>query len=393
MKKITATLLIIVLLPALGWALEPSNKELYEMILRLEQRIDATSADAERYKAEAEAARKEANEIRSELARIRQQKNTPVSTAAITPPQSKSGLTTSVEVINLRPTRTNLDFATYDPASSGSDQVTGTSVAIKPDHHAGIRFGLGYDNGQGSTLEANFTRLTTSDSRTAEDGDGNLWGNWLHANAIIDDDNVTWAKGSYGLDLNSFDLGLRQQLVEQESFAIDLLAALRYANLKQKTSIYYRQDVTATTYRSATIEDKNNFKGWGPRVGFDMNWKIGHGFSFFNETAGSLLLGNYSLSYSELDRAAGSTTDISRVDINESETRLIPVVEIKVGAGYSRELKNGWIIGANAGYEWQNWFNMVLAYRFNDDVDSQLKSTDTTDLSLDGFFLETYVKF
>ena len=71
MKKITATLLIIVLLPALGWALEPSNKELYEMILRLEQRIDATSADAERYKAEAETARKEANEIRSELARIR----------------------------------------------------------------------------------------------------------------------------------------------------------------------------------------------------------------------------------------------------------------------------------------------------------------------------------
>ena len=181
-----------------------------------------------------------------------------------------------------------------------------------------------------------------------------MWGNWLHANATIDDNDVTWAKGSYGLDLNSFDLGLRQQLVKQESFAIDLLAALRYANLKQKTSVYYRQDVTATTYRSATIEDKNNFKGWGPRVGFDMNWKIGHGFSFFNETAGSLLLGNYSLSYSELDRAAGSTTDISRVDINESETRLIPVVEIKVGAGYSRELKNGWIIGANAGYEWQN---------------------------------------
>jgi major outer membrane protein len=72
---------------------------------------------------------------------------------------------------------------------------------------------------------------------------------------------------------------------------------------------------------------------------------------------------------------------------------VIPVIETRAGIGYAHQLKNGWSIGARAGYEWQNWFNMVTALRFMDDVDSQIMGTDTTDIGLDGFFIEGFINF
>jgi hypothetical protein len=110
--------------------------------------------------------------------------------------------------------------------------------------------------------------------------------------------------------------------------------------------------------------------------------------------AGSLLMGDFDLSYRELDQSAGSTSWTKRVDVKQGiHNRVIPVVEMKVGVGYAYRLRNGWAFGANAGYEWQNWFNMVTAQRFSDDVDSQIMSIDTTDIGLDGFFLEAFVNF
>ena len=73
--------------------------------------------------------------------------------------------------------------------------------------------------------------------------------------------------------------------------------------------------------------------------------------------------------------------------------RMVPVVEMRAGVGYSRKLRNGFVVGGELSYEWQDWFNMTTVRQYTDDVDSQLANTDTTDLSFDGFFLKGFVEF
>jgi hypothetical protein len=147
-------------------------------------------------------------------------------------------------------------------------------------------------------------------------------------------------------------------------------------------------------FRSADVYLKNEFTGVGPQVGVDADWRIGKGFNLFGSLAGSLLVGDFDLSLKELDLPAGATTYNTRVDVDRSDdNRMVPVVEMRAGIGYAYALKNGMHIGAKAGYELQQWFNMVTNQRYTDDVDGQLMNTDTTDLSLDGFFLEGFVHF
>jgi hypothetical protein len=115
---------------------------------------------------------------------------------------------------------------------------------------------------------------------------------------------------------------------------------------------------------------------------------MGQGFNLFSSVAGSFLMGDFDLSYSSIQGATvlGSIED----SVNN---RLVPVVEMRAGLAYAYQLENGMSVGAKVGYEWQNWFNMVTDLRYTDDVDSQLASTDTSDLSLDGFFLEGFLNF
>jgi Legionella pneumophila major outer membrane protein precursor len=80
--------------------------------------------------------------------------------------------------------------------------------------------------------------------------------------------------------------------------------------------------------------------------------------------------------------------------IDDSEdNRVVPVLEMRAGVEYAYQLENGMFVGAKIGYEWQNGFNMMVVRRKMDDVDEQLMYTDTTDLSLDGFFVEGFLNF
>jgi len=421
MKKGIVVLLLLAALPAAAWAQELSNAELYRMMKTLEHKFDqameqtsqaldeARKAKAEAAMAQEEAAlaKAEVAEAKEETARVKAELAEVKAAAASAPAiaavpaepfireaEMNPGMQASLEAIYMRPSRDNLDYVVEDADRVGPDRIGGNYRSLEPERELGARLGLSYNSETGTGFLMQYTMLDTSDSDAIERGTTNLWGTWLHANSLIDDDNVTRAEMDYDFDLDMFDLSAHKMFNVGSDLDLDIQAGLRYARVDQDIDITYFQDTSATTFRKVDIDSKNEFTGLGPRVGLDVDWHMGKGFNLFGGLAGSLLIGDFDLSRKDHEWPSGGGVGTRRVDIERTEhNRMVPVVEMRAGIGYAHELENGMRIGAMAGYEWQNWFNMVTDLRYVDDVDSQLASTDTTDLSLDGFFLEGFINF
>ena len=335
--------------------------------------------------------RKRRHVFRDELAQLKTAP-APATTLAGVPaasvvqvPETTEGLGASFEVLYMRPSRSNLDYAISD--ADTDLQPEGRFEKVEPDYSNGGRFGLSYNFGSGTAVYGQYTMLDTRDSDSAlPPTGGSLWGTWLHPNALIDDNDVTSAKMTYDFDHDVFDLGIRKWMEVGSDLGMQIEAGLRYANMKQNIDIQYQNENLGST---ADIRNKNDFSGWGPRLGLGLDWHVGRGVNLFSSVAGSLLVGDFDLSLSEIDN--GSIV-ISSVEDSE-DNRVVPVLEMRTGIEYAYQLENGMFVGAKVGYEWQNWFNMVTAQRFMDDVDAQLMYTDTTDVSLDGFFVEGFVNF
>jgi hypothetical protein len=415
MKRFIVVMVLLLALPAAAWAQEFSNAELYQMIKKMERKFDEAIeqtnkalVEAEKAKEEAAIARDEAvrakeevalakeetERVKEELAQIKAA-SAPATASATVPAEplireveSVPGLGASFEVVYMRPSRSNLDYVIKDSVNNG--QVQGSFEKIEPDYTGGGKLGLSYDFGSGTAISSQYMMLNSrdSDSSVAPPG-GALWGTWLHPNSIIDDNNVTSAKMRYDFDMDVFDLSAYKMFDVGSDLGVRIEAGLRYANTTQDINITYAQDPANL---SADIYNKNDFSGWGPRVGLGLDWGVGQGFNLFSSLAGSVLVGDFDLSLRQIDDNNGVIT--TRADIEDKEkNRVVPVLEMRAGIGYAYQLDNGMLVGAKVGYEWQNWFNMVTAQRFMDDVDPQLMYTDTTDISIDGFFLEGFINF
>ncbi len=392
MKKCIVVMFLFVLLPAVAWAQEPSNAELYQMIKKMERKLDAAIAETNKAKAEVVKAKEETVKVKEELARIKEitaAAPVAVQTASLVRvPETKPGPGVSFEAVYMRPSRSNLDFVIVD--SNADTDPQGTLKDIEPDYNRGGRVGLNYDLGSGTDIGVKFTRITSYDTASAvQPSGGRLWGTWLHPDSVIDTDAATSATASYDFEYSVVDLGVGQWVDIGKRFGLRIEAGLRYAEMDQKLKITY---IDSPLSRRADITNKNDFSGWGPRVGLGLDWRAGWGFNIFSSVAGSVLVGNVDLALRE-DDTTGSGTTIPGSIADTIHNRVVPVIETRAGIGYAYRLKNGSSFGAKAGYEWQNWYNMVTAKRFSDDLDDQNMTTDTTDVGLDGFFLEGFINF
>lgn len=385
MKRWIVVMFLVVALPAVAWAQAPSNEELYQMIKEMERKLDKAIDEANKAKEEAARAKEEAAKAKEELARIKEAPGAAVpKESLVRVPDTEPGIGASAEAVYMRPSRSNLDFVIVDPNADTDPQ--GSLEGIEPGYAWGGRFGLSYDFGSGTDIGAQFMWIKTSESNSAVvPAGGTLWGTWLHPDSIIGSSAATSARASYDFEHYVVDLGVGQDLDIGKHFGLRIGAGLRYANMAQDLDITY---IDAGANR-ANVAHENDFSGWGGRVGLGFDWRVGWGINVFSSVAGSVMVGDFDLALTEVDNG---TTIVGSVD-DTIHTRVVPVIETQAGIGYTYRLRNGWTIGAQAGYEWQNWFNMVTVKRFTDDVDDQNMYTDTTDIGLDGFFFKGFMTF
>lgn len=395
MKIFKISIFVWILMPALVLAVEPTNAELYEMFKQLEHKLDVAISEGNKAKAEAALAKKEAASAKAELARLKKGYTTQPTVATIkstTVAASKKAIGIHIEPLMLRPSQDGLAYALLDVDSDNYPE--GDYSSINPNYEAGLRFGMRYEIDSTKDIFAGLTTLKAKQNGyVSTEISNNLWGLLLHPNSIIDDSDVDEASAAYDLDYVVFDLGMAKRFQLSEDLGARLQGGLRYAKIDQTFDASYIQHVTSDDDRIADVHMGNKFKGFGPRIGLDMDWNIGQGFNLFSSVTGSLLAGDFKLTAQEIDSNTGGTP-YAQYDIVETDKhRMIPVVEMRVGLGYIYPINEDMLFATSLGYEWQNWSNMTSNRQFSDDVDAQLSGKETNDLSFDGFFFRSELKF
>lgn len=166
-----------------------------------------------------------------------------------------------------------------------------------------------------------------------------LTANWLHYNLHYnrDRDSSEFEPVPFRVNnpLNIINVELGQSFDLSSRSTIRLSGGLQYLNANVNT-IYATGNYFNDKYR-----------GIGPRVGLNADYKINESFSVFANSAASILLGRSTRS----TNLGGSSGPI-RHDI------AIPELEAKLGVSYNKPMKQG-MVSVSAGWTVVNYFNLV----------------------------------
>ena len=156
-------------------------------------------------------------------------------------------------------------------------------------------------------------------------------------------------------------------------------------------SVLYQNSET-TYLDSYDLTSDVDMTAWGIRTGGQVNKTLfDSGFSLFGRSAASLMLGDFRVQRTDIAHKQQSGITSTR-HYSNTYRAVVPQVDLAVGMRYDR----GWFY-VSAGYEISYWFAMYqhLDVVGHDDVDDMTVPirADRGDLSFDGWFLESGVKF
>jgi hypothetical protein len=113
----------------------------------------------------------------------------------------------------------------------------------------------------------------------------------------------------------------------------------------------------SNTPRVYTETFGSDFSGFGPRLGFDINYKLAYGLSIYANGAGTALVGTSDFNRSfQFDQAVGS--GFIESSATGSKRMIVPELEGKLGAAFTCNIGRSHLI-LDAGWMWLNYFNVV----------------------------------
>ena len=302
-------------------------------------------------------------------------------------------------IYKLTPTDNGMDYAIKD-THNDSQRVEGYETSVAADRSPGVKLTYGFEHSDGFGWEVSFLNSDGGGNSVLEvDPGGSIWGTRLHANAIIDDNDVDEASASRAFSFNVFDAIGFQKLNSRGPGKIRWFGGFRMGKLKQDLNIDYTQYGGGVAVRVANIKEYNKIRGVGPRFGFGADLPLGNKGLFFNfEGAASLV---HSLSSYKLNAEDGivftdgtpSTVEYRTIIEDDNRKVNIPVYDFTVGLSFVKKQKNHADLKLTLGYHYENWRDAYAQMRFLDDVDSQLGVRVYNDMSFSGSFFKLSLGF
>ncbi len=180
------------------------------------------------------------------------------------------------------------------------------------------------------------------------------------------------AASDYYLRYDLVDVDFRWTFENQNDTRLSLLGGMRYALLDQ------RLDVQFTSTDVQNVHSQINFDGGGLRFGIEGERRTPFGLVFYGRAVTSVVAGTFRGAYTQTNQI---NTNIN-VDTGYPADRVVPIVDLEVGTGWSFCNDKLWV---TAGYSFSGWFNVVRTDSFISAVQSNNFSGMSNTLTFDGF--------
>lgn len=282
----------------------------------------------------------------------------------------------SIEYLLVRPRRRGNDYAIADPTNNLTPEGRIKSVGYEAD--SGLRASIGFRGSNGWELVGTYYYLHSGDANNVGAPAGGLLYATMTRPGIVDE--AAFAAGNTSLNLHVYDVEAAKTIRPDESTTLRLSFGPRIASMGQDlNAFYFGRQANGTEVRTRT-----EFDVGGLTAGANLDWCMGRGFHVFGKTRTSILFGEFTSTHRETD-FGGLTTN---ADVEEHYNAAVPVLEL--GAGVAYQYRN---VQISAGYEVQNWFNVVDGPQFTNDFAEGKIGRRKSDLSLEGIFLRLGVAY
>lgn len=287
------------------------------------------------------------------------------------------GFFMSAEYLVLRARRGAFDYVVADPnrdlATDGKLQSLGYEL------RSGVRAAVGYRLPDcGWEVLGGYTYYRTSAGAFSAAGAGGSLYPTLTRPGLVDE--VSTARALANLELNLYDAEVGRRFVVDDHLALRMSGGVRFASIRQTLSAQY----DGIDARSAVVENRSNFDGFGPTVGAEAVWAGGRGFHLYAKATGGLLTGQARNPLTETNN--GGLTRYANLDA--SVRKVVPVAGLGIGGGWQYRR-----VSLRVGYEITNFFGLIDQPRFADDVSRGKVITRPADLSLEGLFTQVGYSF
>ena len=386
----------------------PSNEELYRMILELQAAQQRLVDDAIRARAEAAQAREQLETTQHELEAARQQleARTP---AAETPAVSAAGTGEGfvreadlprgaapwAEVHGLRATDNQQDFAILS-TEEGSILATGSSKIVQSKYEASYKAGAFYFPGGPRDFAISYQGFENTGNAKLmppfEQPDGNEFVSLIATLAPPTFGQAAVSASAHDeFRYSSIDAEVGENLRVGEKLALRLFGGIRYTNLNEHfRAFYFGGDFDPVLGARSNYDF--GYWGVGPRVGASGRYPLPWGFNLFGQAGVSLLVGEQESEVGFVnpwDDEAEPDAFVHR----DYGVRVIPALELRAGLGWEHGIGEWGAFFVDAGYEFQNYFNVVEQLAWGPAEAPGALDESTGDLGIDGFFFRGGFRF
>jgi hypothetical protein len=284
----------------------------------------------------------------------------------------RCGWYTTGEFLLMRPRDSNFDYALRN-TTTGLGTV-GPIESLKYNLSAGLRAELGYRYGDG--------RWETAFAYTYFNGSGNgaLFTN--PGEVLLPTitrpgltDQALTAAAHANLDYQLFDMIVARRTAIDDNFAIRWLGGFRFADIRQNFNVNF----DGLDARAAAVNTRSRFQGFSPIVGAEavlVGWK---GFHLYSRATAGLLSGRDTNRLIETNDTGASTY----VNTSNNIWKVVPMGSIAFGGGW--QYRN---FSIRAGYEITYWQGIFNRPRFTNDVAQGALINNSSNLTLEGLFIQ-----
>jgi hypothetical protein len=382
----------------------PSNEELYRMILELQAQQKQLVEEAARARDDAAQARQQLETTQKELEAAREEleaRTTAAETPAVGAAGAGEGFVREADLQRgaavfgeahvLRATSNQQDFAILSTGSGPTDLATSSSKVVQSKYEASYKFGASYSPGGPHDFAVSYQGFDNENDASLmppfeTDGEGNPFVSLVATLAPPGfGQDATSASATNEYLYRSFDAEVGENLRVGENLALRLFGGIRYTHISEHfDAFYFGGDFDPVMGARANYD----YSAWGvgPRVGAAGRYGLPWGLNVFGQAGIALLVGEQETEVGFVDPYIpdGEPDAIIHRDYG---VRLFPSIDLRAGMGWEHAFSGWGTLFVDAGYEFQNYFNVVEQLSWGPEEAPGAVGESSGDLAIDGLFV------